>query len=438
VTTLKRISIRLKQHVGAPCVPTVQIGDEVKRGQCIAEPSGLGAKIHSSVSGKVEAINDKEIVILADDVQDKDYIRIKECDSIIDTVYEAGIVGAGGAGFPTHIKLKAEIPNGYIIANCVECEPALHHNINLLENDPGIVIRGIEYAMKATKAQKAYIAIKAKNVKAIEAINKYLSGSKNIEVKQLKDMYPMGEERAIIHAIFGKWLEPTQLPLEAGCVVLNAETLSNITRAVEDRKPVIDKDITVIGKLKGGNKPHILFQVPIGTPIVDLIEDCGGIDGEYGEIIIGGPYTGKAEDLDSAVVTKVSGGAIVTIPFPKYEGPIGLLVCACGANEERLRDVASKMGAEVVAVAKCKNVVDVRGANKCKTPGDCPGQVEAIMTLKKGGAKRVLISNCSDCSNTVMCCAPKMGLPVYHHTDHVFRTLDYPLTRRLPMEEENK
>lgn len=432
---MARISIRLKQHVGAPCVPTVQVGDEVKRGQCIAEPSGLGAKIHSSVSGKVEAINDKEIVILADDVQDKDYIKIKECDSIIDTVYEAGIVGAGGAGFPAHIKLKAEIPNGYIIANCVECEPALHHNINLLENDPGIVIRGIEYAMKATKAQKAYIAIKAKNVKAIEAINKYLSGSKNIEVKQLKDMYPMGEERAIIHAIFDKWLEPTQLPLEADCVVLNAETLSNITRAVEDRKPVIDKDITVIGKIKGGNKPHILSQVPIGTPIVDLIEDCGGIDGEYGEIIIGGPYTGKAEDLDSAVVTKMSGGAIVTIPFPRYEGPVGLLVCACGANEERLRDVASKMGAEVVAVTKCKNVVDVRGANKCKTPGDCPGQVEGIMALKKGGAKRVLISNCSDCSNTVMCCAPKMGLPVYHHTDHVFRTLDYPLTRRLPMEE---
>lgn len=435
MTTLARISIRLKQHVGAPCVPTVQVGDEVKRGQCIAEPSGLGAKIHSSVSGKVEAINDKEIVILADDVQDKDYIKIKECDSIIDTVYEAGIVGAGGAGFPAHIKLKAEIPNGYIIANCVECEPALHHNINLLENDPGIVIRGIEYAMKATKAPKAYIAIKAKNVKAIEAINKYLSGSKNIEVKQLKDMYPMGEERAIIHAIFDKWLEPTQLPLEADCVVLNAETLSNITRAVEDRKPVIDKDITVVGKIKGGNKPHILSQVPIGTPIVDLIEDCGGIEGEYGEIIIGGPYTGKAEDLDSAVVTKMSGGAIVTIPFPKYEGPIGLLVCACGANEERLRDVASKMGAEVVAVTKCKNVVDVRGANKCKTPGDCPGQVEGIMALKKGGAKRVLISNCSDCSNTVMCCAPKMGLPVYHHTDHVFRTLDYPLTRRLPMEE---
>ena len=247
----------------------------------------------------------------------------------------------------------------------------------------------------------------------------------------------MGEERAIIHEIFGTWLEPTQLPVDANCVVLNAETLANITRAVEDRKPVIDKDITVVGKLKNGKEPNIFFQVPVGTTINSLIEKCGGIDGEYGELIVGGPYTGKAEDIENAIVTKISGGAIVTIPLPEYKGPIGLLVCACGANEERLRDIASKMKSEVVAVTKCKNIEEIKGTNKCKTPGDCPGQVSGIMYLKKEGAKRILISNCSDCSNTVMCCAPKVGLPVYHHTDHVFRTVDYSLTRRLPIEGEN-
>lgn len=426
----------LKMHVGAPCSPIVEVGQLIKRGECIANPTGLGARIHSSVSGKVKAINEKEIVIEADENQSKDFIKIKECDSILDTIYEAGVVGAGGAGFPTHVKLKANIPNGYVIANCVECEPALHHNIGMLENDPGLVVRGIEYAMKATNAKKAYIAIKKKNKKAIDEIKKCLSNHKNIEIKELKDMYPMGEERAIIHAIFDKWLEPTQLPLDADCVVINAETLANITRAVEDRKPVIDKDITVVGKINGGNAPHLLFQIPVGSSIKELIEECGGIDGEYGEVIIGGPYTGKAEPLKDAVVTKMSGGAIVTIPFPRYEEEIGLLVCACGANEERLRDVASKMGAKVVGVTKCKNVVDVRGANKCQTPGDCPGQAQGIIYLKQCGAKRVLISNCSDCTNTVMCCAPKMGLPVYHHTDHVFRTLDHELTRRLPMEDK--
>ncbi|WPC42026.1 proline reductase-associated electron transfer protein PrdC [Clostridium sp. JS66] len=429
-------SFPLKMHVGAPDVPAVKEGQKVKRGECIAEPKGLGAKIHTSVSGEVTKITDNNIVILADETQTEDYVKIKECQSIIDTVYEAGIVGAGGAGFPTHIKLKAEIPDGYIVANCVECEPVLHHNIKMIEEKPELVVNGIRYAMKATGSKKAYIAIKAKHPEAIQSLEKYLNGSNDIEIKKLKDMYPMGEERAVIHEIFGKWLEPTQLPLEAKCVVLNAETLANITRAVEDKKPVIDKDITVIGKLKSGKEPNVFSQVPVGTSMKSLIEKCGGIDGEYGEIVIGGPYTGKAEDLEKASVTKISGGAIVTIPLPEYKGPIGLLVCACGANEERLRDVASKMKSEVVAVTKCKNVEEIKGSNKCKTPGDCPGQAAGIMYLKKQGAKRILISNCSDCSNTVMCCAPKVGLPVYHHTDHVFRTVDYPLTRRLPMEEQ--
>lgn len=427
----------LKMHVGAPDVPIVKEGQLVKRGECIAEPNGLGAKIHSSVSGTVSKITGNEIVIQADETQSEDYVKIKQCESIVDSVYEAGVVGAGGAGFPTHIKLKAQISDGYIIANCVECEPVLHHNIKRIEENPGLVVKGIKYAAQATGAKKAYIAIKAKHPEAIASLKKYLNGDSSIEIKKLRDMYPMGEERAIIHEIFGIWLEPTQLPLDAKCVVLNGETLANITMAVEERKPVIDKDITVIGKLKSGKEPQVFFDIPVGSSIKSLIERCGGIDREYGELVIGGPYTGKSEDIEKATVTKISGGAIVTIPLPEYKGPLGLLVCACGANEDRLRDIAAKMKSEVVGVTKCKNVEEIKGVNKCKTPGDCPGQVAGIMYLKQQGAKRVLISNCSDCSNTVMCCAPKVGLPVYHHTDHIFRTVDYPLTRRLPLEEEN-
>lgn len=424
----------LKMHVGAPSAPIVKEGQTVARGECIAEPAGLGAKIHTSVSGKISNITDTEIIILADDVQNADFVKIKECADITETVYEAGIVGAGGAGFPTHIKLKAKIEDGYIIANCAECEPVLYHNMKLLEESPGLVVKGIRYAMKATGAPKGYVAIKSKNKKAIESVKKYLAGSTDVEVKELKDMYPAGEERAIINAIFDKWLEPTQLPLDAKCIVLNTETLANITRAVEEGKPVIDKDITVVGKLKGGRKPNVFTQVPVGTTVKELIELSGGIDGEYGELVVGGPFTGKSADIDNSVVTKISGGAIVTIELPEFKGPIGLLVCACGADEARLRDIAAKMGAIVAGVTKCKNVEEIKGANKCKTPGDCPGQVQGIMYLKQQGAKRVLISNCSDCSNTVMCCAPQMGLPVYHHTDHIFRTVDYPLTRRLPIE----
>lgn len=360
----------LRMHVGAPDAAIVKEGQEVKRGECIAEPNGLGAKIHSSVSGKVSKVTETEIIIEAYDNQTEDYIKIKECDNIADTAFEAGIVGAGGAGFPTHIKLKSQIPDGYIIANCVECEPALYHNIKLAVEHPEVMVNGIKYAMKATGAPKAYIAIKGKNKEAVASLNKYLNGDSSIQVKELRNIYPMGEERAIINEIFGMWLEPTQLPIEAKCVVLNAETLANIANAVDYGKPVIDKDITVIGKLNTGNKPNVYMSVPVGTPIKNLVEKAGGIDGEYGELIVGGPYTGKAEDIETATVTKTSGGAIITIPLPEYKGNLGLLVCACGANEARLRDVAAKMKANVSSVTNCKNIVEIKGALKCKTPGE--------------------------------------------------------------------
>lgn len=367
----KMFKFPLKMHVGAPCEPIVKEGTKVQRGECIAEPTkGLGAKIHTSVTGVVSKVNESEIIILADDNQSKDYVKIKECNSVIDYVFEAGIVGAGGAGFPAHVKLKAEIPDGYIIANCVECEPLLKHNIKLLEENPEIVIKGIRYAMEATKAQKAYIGIKAKNKKAIEIINKALSGSSDIEVKELQDLYPMGEERALINGIFGQWLRPDQLPLEAKCVVLNTETLANIKRAVEDRKPVIDKDFSVAGKLKSGKKTVVFFDVPVGSKVEELIERAGGIDGAYGELVIGGPYTGKSDNLKDAHVTKTSGGAIPTIELPEFKGKLGLLVCACGANEDRLREIAGKMNSEVVGAVECKNVEHIKTALKCKTPGD--------------------------------------------------------------------
>lgn len=425
----------LKMHVGAPSSPVVSEGDLVKRGQCLAEPNGLGAKIHSSVNGKVVKIDGERIEILADARQSNDYLPIKECKTIGEYAYEAGIVGAGGAGFPTHIKLQTPIPQGQIIVNCVECEPILNHNIRLLEEEPELVLKGIKYSMEATKASGALVAVKKKNQKAIQAIREALGGFENIGIRELPDLYPMGEERAIINSIFKEWLEPNQLPIQAGYVVLNAETLANLSRAVEERKPVIDKDITLGGSLASGKESRIFLQTPVGTPVKTLLDQCGGVNGEYGELIIGGPYTGSAQSLEEAIVTKTSGGAIITIELPEFKGKLGLLVCACGADENRLRDLAQKMKSQVVAVTGCKNIVNLKGANKCRTPGDCPGQAGAVLQLKQAGAERILISNCSDCSNTVMNCAPKIGLGVYHHTDHVFRTVDYPLTRRLDKED---
>lgn len=430
----KKYDLLLKQNIGVVNTPIVKTGDRVKRGELIAKADGLGADLHASVSGTIIDVTEKLISIEADANPEESFVAITTSDSIVDAVKAAGVIGMGGAGFPTHVKLSTPLKGGTILANAVECEPLLQHNIHQIIQSPELVCRGLKYAIQATGAAKGIIAIKSKNEDAIEALRSVIQSSDNIEIAELPDMYPMGEERAIVRETLGVLLGPDQLPSAAEAVVLNVETLARIAEAVEQRKPVISKNITVVGKLKSGKEAQVFMDVPLGTTVGELIERAGGIDGTYGEIIMGGPFTGNSTGLDS-VITKTSGGIIVTMEFLKEKRKMGLLVCACGGNETRLREIASNMEANVVGVEKCKQAVESRGALKCENPGNCPGQAEKVMSLRKKGAEVVLISNCSDCSNTVMCVAPKLKMPVYHCTDHVMRTVGHSLIRRLKTEE---
>ncbi|ACA56655.1 proline reductase-associated electron transfer protein PrdC [Clostridium botulinum] len=425
----KLYPILLKQHIGRINKPIVKQEDRVDKGTLVAIPEGMGANIHASVSGIIKSIDENEIIIEADEVQKDEFKPLESSNNILDLIQAAGIVGMGGAGFPTHIKMDVDLNGGVVIANAVECEPLLAHNINQIINEPELIYKGLCYAMKAVNASKGIFAIKSKNVEAISSLKNVIKDT-NIEIVKLPDMYPMGEERAIIREVLGKLLDPSQLPLEANAVVSNVETLAKIAEAVELKKPVISKNITVVGKLKNGLESQVFINVPIGTTVRELIEAAGGIDGEYGEIIIGGPFTGHSAKIDEPI-TKTSGGIIVTMPFLKETRNMGLLVCACGGNENRLREIAANMGAKVVGVERCKQAVEIKGSLKCENPGNCPGQAEKILKLKKSGAEVVLISNCSDCTNTVMCVAPKLKMPVYHLTDHVMRTVNHPLIRRL-------
>jgi proline reductase-associated electron transfer protein PrdC len=420
----------LKQHIGGAGIPVVAKGDEVGCGQVIAEVAGMGANLHASVSGKVKDITDQYIEIEESSTQQKGFHPLSGEGSVGDIVKAAGLVGMGGAGFPTHVKLATKLEGGAIIGNAAECEPLLAHNIKQIEEHPDMIYRGIKYAMQATGATRGILAIKGKHGAAIKAFKKASNSADKIEVFLLRDQYPMGEERAIIRDALGTLLGIDQLPSAAGAVVLNVETLSRITEAVEEHRPVISKHVTVVGKLKSGTSSQVFFDVPIGTPIRTLIERAGGIDGNYGEIIQGGPFTGKRATPDD-VITKTTGGVIVTMEFPREKRPLGLLVCACGGNEARLREIAASMEAVVVGVERCKQAQEIKGALKCEDPGNCPGQAEKILELRKKGAQAILISNCSDCTNTVMCVAPKLHIPVYHCTDHVMRTVGHALIRRL-------
>lgn len=390
------LRIELRQHVGAPCKPIVEVGETVKAGQLIAEPQGLGANIHSSVYGKVVDITDSTLFVEADENQPKEYVKIKDTDTYLEAIKEAGVVGAGGAGFPTHVKLQGAIEGGYIIANAAECEPVLDHNIKFLEENPEVLVRGLRYMLEITKASKAYIAIKTKYRKALMALGKACKNEPNIEIKYLPNMYPAGDERVIIRELLGVELTPGTLPSEAKAIISNVETIKRVVEAIEDRKPVITKDITVGGRVKGAeNEGRVFFDVPIGMPIKHFIDECGGLIEPYGEIVIGGPFTGRHGE-ESSPVTKTLGGILVSMPLPQETRKLGIIACECGAQEDRLKEIASLMGAEVVAETKCKRMIEVNGRFRCDLPGICPGQAEKVLKLKSQGAEAVLIGNCED------------------------------------------
>ncbi|SKC37446.1 proline reductase-associated electron transfer protein PrdC [Maledivibacter halophilus] len=389
------ITINLNQHIGKPSKPIVRIGEEVKKGQLIAAPEGLGANIHSSVFGKIIEISESKIILEANDDQTGEYVKIKNTKDYLETIKEAGIVGAGGAGFPSHIKFKADLNGGYVIANAAECEPTLKHNTFLLEENPHIVIRGLKLVMEITNASKGYIAIKPIHKKALISIAKACKDEENIKVKLLPNMYPAGDERVIVRELLGVVLEPGELPIEANAIISNVETLKNVALAIDERRPVITKDITVGGRLKNASNGKVFLNVPIGMPVSHYVKKCGGYIKPYGEIVIGGPFTGKHGEKWTPI-TKTTGGILVSMPFPKEKRKVGVIACECGAQENRLEEIANYMGCEIVASTKCKRMVEVNGRYRCDKPGTCPGQAEKVIYLKKQGAQVLITGTCED------------------------------------------
>ncbi len=448
----------LKQHIGAASLPVVTAGDYVLRGQLIAKkPDGtLGANLHSSVSGMVLDVNENQITVNADNNQSGDFVPLNG-NSPLELIEESGIVGLGGAGFPTYAKLCRPFSGGgAVIVNAAECEPILNHNITAISGNPEYLIRGLRILMEIMNADEGIIAIKKKHSGLIDKLKSVIPKS-GVHIAELTDIYPAGEERAIVRDVLGKLLSVNSLPSEANAVVVNAETALRVREAVELKKPLIDKDLTVAGKLEPCTEPddnrvcpardiaaniigehysynsgliQVFRNIPLGIPVNAVFDMAGGLIEGYGEIIMGGPFTGKRTFLNSPVI-KTTGGLIAAECFMRGPEKLGLLVCACGANQARLEEIAASMGSNVVGVEFCKQAIDVRGSLKCENPGHCPGQVQKVMALKKAGAEAILISNCTDCTNTVMNCAPKLKLPVYHCTDGALRAVNHPLVRRI-------
>ncbi len=324
-----QVVIPLGQHIGAPATATVKKGDEVKVGTIIAQAGGfVSANIHSSVSGKVLKIDNvydssgypKSAVFISvegdewEEGIDRSPAIVKECNldakEIVAKISAAGIVGLGGATFPTHVKLspppgnKAEI----LIINAVECEPYLtSDHVLMLERGEEIMI-GVSILMKAIQVNKAVIGVENNKKDAIAHLTKLATAYPGIEVMPLKVQYPQGGEKQLIDAVIRKQVKSGALPISTGAVVQNVGTVFAVYEAVQKNKPLVERIVTVTGKKL--SRPSNLL-VRIGTPIAALIEAAGGLPENTGKIIGGGPMMGRALLSPDVPVTKGSSGVLI-------------------------------------------------------------------------------------------------------------------------------
>ncbi|MCT4618566.1 MAG: electron transport complex subunit RsxC [Marinisporobacter sp.] len=324
-----RVVIPLQQHIGAPCEALVKPRDKVKVGQKIGEAKAfVCAPIHSSVSGEVKQVTkmltptgEAQCVVIESDglneihesVTPKGDLEKLSGKEILEIVKEAGIVGMGGATFPTHVKLSPPPDKNVdtIILNGAECEPYLTADHRLMLEDPESIIFGLRAMMKVANVSKAYIGIEDNKPDAIESMKNAAKEYKEIEVVGLRTKYPQGAEKQLIYACTKREVPSGGLPMEAGVIVNNVATSAAVGNAIKTGMPLIERICTITGK--GIKEPKNLL-IKVGTSIKEIIEQCGGYNGTPGKLIMGGPMMGHAQYTDEIPSTKGTSGILVFTP----------------------------------------------------------------------------------------------------------------------------
>ncbi len=318
----KELVYPMSQHIGAPSQPIVSVGDRVLVGQKIADAGGfVSAVTCSSVSGTVKAIEPRltvsgspslSIVIENDEKyepiptlgQKRDYEKLSKAE-IRDIIKEAGIVGMGGAGFPTHVKLTPKNENAidYVLVNGAECEPYLTSDYRMMMEEPEKIVGGLKVILRLFDNAKGLISIEDNKMDAVAKLQALVKDEPRIEVKVLKTKYPQGAERQLISASTGREINSSMLPADAGCVVNNIDTVISIYMAVCESTPLIRRIVTITGD---AIKTPRNFNVKTGTCYKDLIEPAGGFKQEPVKIVSGGPMMGMALFSLEVPVTKTS------------------------------------------------------------------------------------------------------------------------------------
>ena len=333
----------LSQHIGNPAIPVVGVGDTVLKGQKIAEADGfVSAPIHASVSGTVKAIEPRRVatgdmvnaIIIENDglYNEVSYEEVEDVTTltrevIINKVKEAGVVGMGGAGFPTYVKLSPKEPEKieYIIANGAECEPYLTTDYRRMLEDSERLIAGIKIILQLFDNAKALIGIENNKPEAIAKLKELTKNEPRIEVVELKTKYPQGGERQLIYACTGRAINSKMLPADAGCIVDNIETILAVYDAVKSGKPVMKRVACISGDavVQPSN-----FLYSIGTSYAQLVDEAGGFKANPQKIISGGPMMGFPVFTLDIPTTKINSDLICFLKdeVAEYE-PINCMNC---------------------------------------------------------------------------------------------------------------
>ncbi len=391
----------LSMHAGAPATPVVSVGDQVKVGQCIAEAAGfISAPVHASISGTVIAIEERphatrgsclSVVIQSDSkntlhesVQPSKGLEALTPEEIVEIVKNAGIVGMGGAGFPTYVKLKPSKPIEAVLLNGCECEPLLTADHRLLLEYADDVIYGLKAILKAVGAPKGIIVIEDNKPDAVALFENKLSGQENIQLVTARTKYPQGAEKMLIKRVLGRQVPSGGLPADVGAVVCNVATAKAISDAVQTGMPLIQRIVTVTGDHipSPGN-----FIVKLGTNTQDLIDHCGGISDPDATVKAGGPMMGFVQkDLNVPIMKGSNGIIAVHTDHAQAQECIkcGRCVDVCPMELKPLLYHKAHDAGDWAAM-KAQNVMDCLECRCCEYI--CSSKIPLVSKIKAGKAQ---------------------------------------------------